>query len=38
MCKRPISINNVELILRYGLFSESTISISNIVGIELSTK
>jgi hypothetical protein len=38
MSKRPISIDNGELKLRYGLFSESTISISNIEGIELSTK
>ena len=38
MSKRPISIDNGELKLRYGLFSESTISISNIENIELSTK
>tara|TARA_B100000795_G_C22724192_1_gene408730 strand:- start:62 stop:1078 length:1017 start_codon:yes stop_codon:yes gene_type:complete len=38
MSKRPISIDNGELKLRYGLFSESTISISNIEEIELSTK
>ncbi|MFT4592783.1 MAG: hypothetical protein ACI9JK_000482 [Phycisphaerales bacterium] len=38
MSKRPISIENGELKLRYGLFSESTIQISNIENIELSTR
>ena len=37
MSKRPISIDNGELKLRYGLFSESTVLITNIEGIELST-
>lgn len=37
MSKRPISIDNGELKLRYGLFSETTILISNINTIELST-
>ncbi len=38
MSKRPISIENDELRLRYGLFSESTIPISNIEAVELSNK
>lgn len=38
MSKRPIAIENEELKLRYGLFSESTIKISNIESIVLSSK
>jgi hypothetical protein len=38
MSKRPISIEGDALMLRYGLFSESTIQISNIKDLELSAR
>jgi hypothetical protein len=38
LSKRPISIEDGALKLRYGLFSESTILISNIENVEISSK
>jgi hypothetical protein len=38
MSKRPISIEEDALMLRYGLFSESTIQISSIKDLELSAR
>lgn len=38
MIKRPISIENNRLYLRYGIMTESTIDIKNIALVELSTK
>ena len=38
MSKRPIAIEAGELILRYGLLSESAIKLESIASIELSTK
>lgn len=38
MFKRPISIANNKLILRYGIMSESTIDLSEIESVEISSK
>lgn len=38
MFKRPISIDNGRLYLRYGIMSESTIEINNIASIEVASK
>ncbi|WP_405207262.1 hypothetical protein [Aquimarina sp. LLG6339-5] len=38
MCKRPISIENDKLFLRYGIMNETTIELSNIESIEISSK
>jgi len=38
MSKRPIAIENGVVKLRYGLFSESTILLSNISNVEITTK
>lgn len=38
MYKRPISIENGKLFLRYGIMNETTIDIANIDSIELSSK
>lgn len=38
MFKRPISIENNKLFLRYGIMNETTIDLANIEGIEISSK
>jgi hypothetical protein len=38
MFKRPISIGNDKLFLRYGIMNETTINLRNIVSIEVSSK
>lgn len=38
MYKRPISIENNKLFLRYGIMNESTINLANIHSIEISSK
>jgi hypothetical protein len=38
LAQRPIAINEKTLILRYGIMSEATIQLNNIVGVELSNK
>lgn len=38
MLKRPVSIENKKLYLRYGIMSESTIELKDIESIELSSK
>jgi hypothetical protein len=38
MYKRPISIENDKLFLRYGIMNETTIDLSNIDSIEISSK
>lgn len=37
MNKRPIAIEDNQLLLRYGLFSESTIDLENIANVQVST-